>query len=1047
MNFKNLNRVFGFLALIISLVVYMKTAQETVPFWDCGEFSAATVWQQVPHPPGAPLFLMIAKLFHMFIPFGDPGWKINLVSAFASAFTVFFLYHITVLVIRNFTGQETDVNKAVSIYGGSFVGAMAFTFSDTFWFNAVESEVYAMATLFVAIVVWLMMKWNEEADNKGHERYLLLIAYILGLSTGVHLLSILAIFSIVFLVYLRKYKFSVVSFVITGVIAFVIFVAIYPGVVMWLPAFLAGHTAGRNKAYEYAIENNMGLQILAIGGILAAIYGMFYGYTKKNNLVSLVCTSFVLVILGYTTYTHILIRSNSNTPMNENQPTDFTKLASYLGREQYGNDDKWPRRVKTEQHFVNNYESKDEKGEYVYGEWYPPGRKEFTKKDGTVITVPHFEEINFGGEIAYLWKYQMNQMYFRYFYWNFVGRSSDEQDAPATWFGKDPKVHKTYNFMSGYESLFPIRFFAFPLFIGLVGLFIHFKRDPKVASVMFLMFLMMGVFAAIAQQQQDPQPRERDYFYTGSFLLWGMWIGLGVFAIAEYIAEKYKQVAITALASIIALAMPLNMAVAGWKLHDRSGNMIPFDYSYNILQSTEQDAIMFTNGDNDTFPLWYLQDVMGVRRDVRIVNLSLGNTLWYIDQLKNQKPWGAKKVPLTFSDDSLRVDDETDPRALSYDFGEALNLSIPVKKSILAHYTNDTNVINSGMFRSRFIGQSYGQQEGKEFYLFRVQDKVILNILREVKFERPIYFANTVSNDVFCGLEPFFRYEGMVIRVCPTLQNGGAESEKVDLAIMEKCLMNIDNTDNFSTTPKYGFKLRNLNNPNVYYDPVARRLMMSYRQLYTMYANAHYARYKNEKKAAAILDKLNEMVSPKQFPMSFDQLYRMATQYKDYGNLPKSNEFADMCVAACNELIENSYIRPDITQYEIMGRGLGPHRTAAKMFEMKKDYISAKDVLNKLKQKTEDFRSGAEGQDLQRLEVSLADIAAQFDTYDVLALQDKGDLNGALKLAESKRNAYNQAPSALNAYLSSSLDEKIRELNRKLGKTEAKPDTTMSMAN
>ena len=817
------------------------------PFWDCGEFSAASTWQQVPHPPGAPLFLMIGKVFQIIIPFGDLGWRVNLAAVFSSAFTILFVYLITVKLIENFRGKANSFGEAIAICGSGYIAAAAFTFSDSMWFNSVESEVYATTTVFVALVVWLMMVWHEKSEEPGHERYLLLIAYTIGLSTGVHLLSILTIFSVVYVVYVRKYKFTIPSFLLMGIIAIIIFLVIYQFVILMFPAYLAGHSAGRNKAMEYAMEDSVFLQLVVVASILGAIFALYKGITKKNSWLSLASSCFILIVLGYSTYTHILIRANSNSPMNENEPKNFTRLASYVGREQYGAAPNWPRRYQTDDYFIERYNQKDEKGEYVYGPWSPPKRVEANKKDGSAIGVNEFTDINTSAELAYMFKYQIDHMFLRYFFWNFVGKKSDVQDAEAAWFSKTPDVDQL-NYDSGYKDQFPVRFFAIPLFIGLIGLFFHFYRDNKMAWAIMFMFLTMGVLATLQQNQQDPQPRERDYFYAGAFLMWAIWIGIGSFSLIEWLGKKNITTSIASgLVFGLVLIVPVNMAVGGWKIHSRAGDYLPFDYSYNILQSVEPNAILFTNGDNDTFPLWFLQDVEGVRRDVRIANLSLGNTLWYVDQLKNRSPWGAKKVPLSFADDSLKIYDETNPLALSYDFSEARQVEIPVRKEILQQYTSDPQILAEGKMKFTFTGRPYTEREGKQINLIRVQDKLILDILQQTKFERPVYFSNTVGPDAYAGLENHFRYEGMAMRICPVVQKKGG-SETINADVMEKCLMNVDNSNNFSKEFKYGFKFRNLNNPSVYFDEVHRRLMTSYRSLYITYAAHHLREINNPKK-------------------------------------------------------------------------------------------------------------------------------------------------------------------------------------------------------
>lgn len=1036
MDNKNLHRLFALLSFATAMIVFGMTVQDSVPFWDCGEFSAAAIWQQVPHPPGAPLFLMIGKMFDILIPFGDPGWKINMASATSSAFAVLFLYLITVMAIKNFRKEAISTfGDALAVYGSAFVGAAAFTFSDTFWFNAVESEVYAMATLFVSIIIYLMMRWNEEADNPGHERFLLLIAYLIGLSTGVHLLPILAIFSIVFLVYLRKYKTTFGGLMITGILSLVIFFIIYPFIVKWIPALLAGHSPGRNEVHQYNINDSTLLVVIALLFVFGAIGLFIWSMKNKKELIMLASGAVVLVLLGYTTYTQILIRSNSNPPMNENSPKEFSDLAAYLGREQYGDDASWPRRIKTEERFTRNYISKDDKGEYIYGEWTPPSRERVETSDGQAVTKPVWNNINFGGEMAYLWKYQMVHMYWRYFGWNFIGKYSDEQDAGVSLTDKtNPRIEEL-NDLNGYASEFPIRFFALPLIFGLIGFFFHFREDKKMAVLHLVIFLMMGVLAAVAQQQQDPQPRERDYFYTGSFMVWCMWIGIGVYSLIMNLSKKKVQAAIAgAIVAVSTILVPVNMAIGGWNTHDRTGNFLPFDYSYNLLQSADEGAIIFTNGDNDTFPVWYIQDVMGVRRDVRIVNLSLGNTLWYVYQLKNMRPWGADKIPLTFPDESLLVD-EIDPRALSYDFGEAFNLEIPVKREILVKYTDDADILARGTFRTMFKGQDYGEQGGKQMYLFRVQDKLIRDILEQLKFERPIYFSTTVGPDAYAGLEEFFRYEGMLMRICPVPQKT-AVGDKLDIDVMAEILLNVNNTDEYSKTPKREFKMRNLNDPGVYFDPVHRRLMNSYRQLYTMLATSYISMRNDNEKAISTLDLMNKNISPTVFPMEYDMLYRMSQLYSDAGAKDQAKIYAKLGIDRANKIITNDNLKSELVQYEVGNRYLGPHRYSAELYKVMDDYQGAIDVTKKLKSKIEVLeeqmrgRQGYESQ-YERVRSNLIDALVTIDELEIAKLEHEGKHAEAMKLLQTKMAKYNADNTQVSNTLAALLNRRLMEMQQK----------------
>jgi hypothetical protein len=1038
MNKKYVYHSLGILAFLITLIELLLTVQSSVPFWDCGEFSAATVWQQVPHPPGAPLFLMVAKIFHLIIPFGDPGWRINLISVVAGAFSIWLLYLIIVKALVNLRKEPFANNaEALAVYLSSFVGAVAFGFCDTFWFNAVESEVYSSSTVFVALIVYMMMKWNEEADKPGNERYILLIVYLIGLSTGVHLLSILTIYSVVMLIYFRKYKVTFQSFIIMGILAIITFFVIYLGIINWVPTLLGGDLPFKNKCREFLVEDSPFVIILFFAILVGSIGLLWYSYKKHKPVLNMIMLSFLLLLFGYTTYTQILIRSNANPPMNENEPKSMNILSSYIGREQYGETPNWPRRYQTDDMFVNNYNAKDKNGNYIYGPWNPPGEEEVQCKDRTT-TIAEFKDVNAGGDISYMLKYQVYHMYLRYFLWNFVGRSSDVQDADYAF--ASTKEADTLNYNSGYANIFPIRFYALPLLIGLIGLFFQFWKDPKMALVYFVMFLLMGVLAAIAQNQQDPQPRERDYFYVGSFMVWCMWIGFGVYGIIDWLGKrKFTTPLVTAVAVISFIAVPFNMAAGGWKMHSRMGNYIPFDYSYNILQSAEKDAIIFCNGDNDTFPVWWLQDVAGVRRDIRIVNLSLGNTLWYIDELKNREPWGAKKIPLSFSDESLNLP-ETDPNALRYDFGEAQSIEIDVPHDIMAKYTNDPQTLTESKMKFTFIGKYYGMRDKKKIYIYRVQDKLVLDILKQIKFRRPVYFSTTVGPDAYCGLEKFFRYEGMDCRICPVEQKSTSQ-EPMDDDIMAKCLLNVDVSDNYHKEPNYGFKLRNLNNPSVFYDEVHRRLVPNLRSLYMAFA-MDLENNKNPQKAITVLDTMNKYISTTQFPMGYDNAYKLSKLYFDAGDNAQGKKYALQAIKSCDEIINNPDLDPRSRYIEIMGRYLGPYRISSMLYQQLGDFQTAKERLQRLHdmsiQTLNPIKDDpAYKEDIQSLMSNIYYLNISIDENIIDELNSQGKTKEALDSAKSILKRYQTSNDPNMKYLSQYFVKKVVDLG-------GKPDSSAS---
>jgi len=1024
---RTIHYAFASIATIIALATYLMTVQPTVPFWDCGEFTAASVQQQVPHPPGAPLFLMLGKVFHL-LPFGDPGWRVNLLSVLASAATVLLLYLITVRVIRNFFREDlNDVGNALMVYGGGFVAALTYAFTDTFWFNAVESEVYAASSLFVAIIVHLMMIWNEKADEPGHERYLLLIVYLIGLSIGVHLLSILTVFSIVLLVYLRKYRYSTKTLLLTMGIGLGLFFLIYNVIIMKLPALFAGNLPIKNEAREFLVEGSSAFVAVGLGLIIAAAVGLYIGTKERKGILSLTASAFLLLILGYSTYAHILVRANSNPPMNENKPENFSKLVSYLGREQYGEAPMWPRRYQSEQRFVNNY--------IKYGKWTEPPVKRVERKDGAVFGKPDFAKWNTdgksrfnGAEIAYMWDYQIDHMYIRYFLWNFLGRTSDVQDAPAASPFTSQLDIDVENYKNGYAKHFPINYYALPLLIGLVGLVMHFARDRQMAWVFLVLFLMTGVLAAIQQNQQNPQPRERDYFYVSSFMVFAMWVGMGAFFIIESF-KKNAPVIAASLLGIIAL-VPVNMAAQNWFTHSRAGNYLAFDYAYNILQSVEKDAILFTNGDNDTFPVWYLQDVAGIRRDVRVVNLSLGQTTWYIEQLKNREPWGAKKLPLSFDDSQLLVNEE-DAGALTYDFGPAQTITVPVSRAVLSKWTNDPAILDRGSFTWTFTGSPRGPGEDKQpSYFFGVQHKLVADIIKQTKFERPVYFSTSMGiepgyADEHCGLQDYMRLEGLAFRVCPVPQTSAIGYGVAD-NLMQKHFMQDMGDDEVYTAPHVGLKFRNLNNPNVYYDDVHRGYISSYR--YTFFSYARYKLYEQRDSLGAgkVLNRMNQLISTEQFPISMMFEMDIGRFYNSVGMYNESEKVGLSALKSCEMIISNPRMYTLEQGFQVP-QGLPDQEALSQASALARLYAAeAAKIAGKWdvsKRYLNEFAS---------MSGRSAEIAMKFDEIGVLRKLRAKDFNGALDAALAMRTKYGN--------IGGEMQQLIFELQRRLGK-----ETQMSM--
>jgi hypothetical protein len=890
-----LHRIMAAIVFLIAAATYFATVQPSLSFWDCGEFAASSYLLQVPHPPGTPFFLLIGKVFSM-IPFvSDIDLRINIVSILSSAFSVLFLYLIIVKVILFYFKKELKtLFDGLTIYIPAAIGALSLCFSDTFWFNGVESEVYAFSTFFIAIVVWLMMLWNEKADEPDNEKYLVLIFYLIGLSTGVHLMSVLAIVSVIMVVYFRKYitdesvlKKTAVIFVVHSVIVLLI------AVMMWIsqtdttpPApeqfkeidsrfliiFVAISAIFMGVLYKKIfVKNSFYIPIIIGGAALAAVYpglvkyfpkvismigrdSLFLGaiglfailglliyaiyWTGKNNklTINLVLKCLLFASLGITTYTQILIRANQETPLNMNSPKTFAELESYLNREQYGDFPTWKRRYSNEPHQT----------------------KVFT---------------DYSSDFDFFWSYQMNHMFNRYLFWNYIGRESNYQDAGVK-----------FSHMWGI-----------PFLLGLFGLYYHFKKDWKMSSVLIVMFIFLGYLTAFYQNQQEPQPRERDYFYVGAFLVFSLWIGLGVRGIIELIQERFAQSNLLKPmiggAFILGLiVVPINMANAEWFWHSRARNYVPWDYAYNLLQSVAPNAVLFTNGDNDTFPLWNLQDVAGVRRDVRIANLSLLNTNWYIKQLKNNTPYGSQKVDIGFTDDEI---DQLSPVRW-----ESQEVSINVPPDIIKEFgiTDSATVQNGKLKWTMKPAAQFGDVQA-----VRVQDLVVLDIIQQAKWKRPVYFAVTCSDDSKISLDDYLSMEGMAWRVVPK-KNPSKNVDYINEPVLREQLLN--EPAGFNTSFKPGFKFRGLNDKTIFFDENHERLTQNYRNAYMRLAIYYLYQEKNNNKVIEALDIMEKKIPRDVIPLDYRIEHDIAKLYFTAGGLDTYKILAKEVIEAAKKQIE-----------------------------------------------------------------------------------------------------------------------------------------------
>lgn len=864
MNQRTVSRVIAIGLFFISLLTYLRTLSPTVVFWDVGEFMAAAHYLQVPHPPGAPLFLLIARIFNEIPLASDPAVRMHVISALASAATIMFLYLISVRFMIMWRGKPETTYDRIVLYGSAVIGALSLTFAKTFWFNAVEAEVYGLSMFFVSSILWLALRWYEKADWQRGDVYLLLIAYMVGLSVGVHLLAILTLFSVMLLVYFRLYKFSMESFIKFGVAALLIFGVIYPGVVKWLPSMLDGEIGGmRNEILVF-------VPVIAIGG---AIYGVYRSILLKQRIVNVSLLAFLLIVLGYSTYTMVFIRANASPPMNENNPDNLARLVSYLNREQYGTAPLFDRRW-------NNTE---------------PDQIAAAQK--------------YTSDWDYFWNFQLKHMYLRYFGWNYVGVEGDWKEAGVNW-----------------KQLYGI-----PLLLGIFGAFYHWQRDWKMAFVATTFFLVLGLALVIYFNMQDPQPRERDYFYVGSFFMFSMWIGMGVLGLIDEIKERFFSNTNPAPAAyavlVLAFALvPVNMARTNFREADRTGNYVAWDYSYNLLQSCDKDAILFTNGDNDTFPLWYLQDVEGVRRDIRIVNLSLLNTNWYIHQLKNKEPYGAKKVPIGIPD--VRI--ENIQPIFPY---QATVREIPLPKQVIDQYgVQDTALTNQGAITFTLAPTiSLGQYTG-----LRVQDILVYDILRTNNWKRPVYFAMTVSDDSKIGLRDYMRLEGLAFRFVPK------RGQYWQILDEEKMRTNFF-TDIKEPSTEYqpGFLWRGLRDSTTYFDEDVRRLMSNYRQAYFSLCYYYANVAKEPAKSAEVLDRMEETIPRHvvQMPVSFK--FDISHYYSLAGRTETQREILEEIKAEVKPIVDRGEV-PVVTQDN-------PYILLLQVYETLGEYDDALDLLEVIK--------------------------------------------------------------------------------------------------
>jgi hypothetical protein len=1020
MNFKMVNNAVGWIVLVIASITYIGTAESSTSLWDCGEFISAAYKLQVVHPPGAPLFLMMGRVFALFATSPEQiPVMLNYFSAISTAFAVLFLFWIiTALAKKLITkeGEEPGFAQTVAIIGAGLVGALAATFSDTMWFSAVEGEVYALSTFFIAIVLWAVMKWEAHAWDEAGDHWLLFIAFMIGLSIGVHLLSLLVIPITVMVYYFKKYKPTLWGTLAAFAVGFIVLQIVQVGIIQTMTARAANN--------ELMFVNEMGLPFnsgilvyyllvfgfiasaiwlsrhstirlwhlmlplvllclllastLAIGLIAAAVGIVLYfllryafnirhdlqallmaftaiipGYliwtfieknrtTIKGSLngarlngrirqnFELIGLSFLFIMIGFSSYVMIPIRSQANTPINMNAPKDAFSLLSYLNREQYGDrpliygplhDARPTGRKVVGNRYYKDVENKEyiKKGEKIELEYDDSDKVPFPRMyspDGQHVRMyklwvrDDYRKPTFAHNIAYFFRYQLGYMYWRYFMWNFAGRQDDFQGTVdnkaynGNWMSGIPFVD---NFRLGSQEGLPEAmrehkarnfYFMLPLIFGLLGLVFLTQKNPRWAFVFILLFILTGVMLIVYFNSPPREPRERDYTLVGSFYTFCVFIGIGVLFLYDLMKQTIPdKVSAVAASAIGILAVPLIMGMQGYDDHNRKHRKMARDFATNFLESCPPNAILFTQGDNDTYPLWYAQEVENIRPDVRVANLSLIGVDWYIEFLQRAangngpvpfyEEWTVDKYMGDIRnqvfyqaklDDSKHYDLQS---VMSFVLDERDDRKVAISSGMKANYF-PTNKVKLKVDRDAVIANGIVPEEyqdrivdeitwklpiggkGQNPYIIK-NDLAILAIIAAADWSRPICFANTVAPSNYNGLGKYLIQEGMMYRFVPVEFTGNRPGTSVmalnDEAMYPRLMEN--------------FRYGNLETREHFIDENTHRMMHGLRNVHIALAR-ELTRDGETEKAIAVLERVKE-----KFP---DMNAKYFSPYNNYYN-------------------------------------------------------------------------------------------------------------------------------------------------------------------
>ena len=986
-NFNKWNTVLGWFAFAVALLTYSLTVEPTLSFWDCGEYIATSANLEVGHPPGAPLFQMLGAFFAMFAASADKiALMVNFLSVFSSAFTVLFMFWSLTLLLRKIVGQtkELTTSQNLMILGSSLIAAFSFTFSDSFWYNAVEAEVYAMASLLIALLFWLGLRWEQEMETPRGNKWLLLISLVIGLSFGVHFMALLTFPAIGFLYFFKKYKtVTVKSFILANVVIVAILLFIFK--------LLLPFTLGFFGKTEIFMVNELGLPfnsgtIFAFLFIVAAFYfGLQYTKKKGHVFYNTLILSTLFILIGFSTWIMLPIRANANTPINENKPSDAAEVLAYYNREQYGEqklfygpqfsdtysgldsvtpylDDKpnYERDYTTNTYVItNNFKNAKQNTDDAHKAFLPRMwsnehnvnymtfgnplefqiNPEYSNEDELIQIVTEFrkgfasgeidlkgydkflttygeyliiEKPSFASNMKFMFQYQFGYMYGRYLLWNFVGRQNDNQgkydDMNGNWitgiaFIDELLVGSQKNLTSDMQNNKGRNiYFGLPFILALLGIFYHAKKDVKSFYVLLALFLFTGLALKIYLNERPFEPRERDYALVGSFYVFAMWIAFGIYAIFEWLINYIKpKVAIPLVLCVCFLASPVLLAKENWDDHDRSNKYTALAMAKAYLDSCEPNAILFTIGDNDTFPLWYMQEIEGYRTDIRIVCTSLFMTDWYIDQMK-MKTHNSDPIPSSFNreqykgslrDYSLFVERTEEPLLLSeilqfvsldderakisLDSGNKVNY-FPTKKVI---YPIDKNtIIKNKVVNSKYYDSIVPQIE------FTITDKALyknrlmmLDIVNENNWKRPIYFTGgSFGEDDYIWMKDYLQLDGMCFKLVP-LKTPTDDPNPMRMG-------SIDADKMYSIVMKWDWG--NSGNSAIYHDPETRKNSITYRTNLARLMETLLLEGKNEK-AEKVID-----LAMAKMPIAYFEYYSMvepfAMGYYEVGKKDKARK-------------------------------------------------------------------------------------------------------------------------------------------------------------